>query len=90
MEITDQHTALRSKLEMCQRALEQLAGDINNNLGQVAATIKIRLNIIQLQPIENNQKNIDEIKDLLSELIKGLQDIAGNKVNSIILDLPKI
>lgn len=81
---------LKEKLEICQKALEQLAGDINNNLGQIAATVKVRLSIMQLNPGENNEQNIEDIKTMLSQLIRGLQNIAGNKVNSIILDLPKI
>ena len=90
MLLKDQQEELKLKLDICQQALEQLAGDINDNLAQLAATIKLNLYIIQKRPNQNNEKLFEEIRSMLSELIKGLQNIAGDKVNSIILDLPKI
>jgi signal transduction histidine kinase len=73
-----QQAVLKSRLEIYEAVLEQLAGNIDNHIGQLAAAVKFKIAAMQLTGNQNSAADIEETQMMLSELIKGLQNISNN------------
>jgi len=64
---------MRSQLEIQEQTLQFISREIHDNLGQVASIIKINLNTIKVQDIEQTSEKIKNTKELVKQLITDLK-----------------
>jgi two-component system NarL family sensor kinase len=69
-------TLLQAKLEVKEQALQHIAYELHDNLGQVASLIKIHLNTLQFEGDATAKQKIEDTKDLVRLLITDLKSLS--------------
>ena len=70
------HELLKTKIEIQEQTLSNISRELHDNLGQMASLIKIQLNLITVEPASDNERKVQEIKEILAELIQDIRTIS--------------
>jgi two-component system, NarL family, sensor kinase len=66
-------TLLRSQLEIREQTLQYFAGELHDNIGQIASLIKINLATLRINDPDEATKQIEDTKDLVRRLLTDLK-----------------
>ncbi len=77
-----QRAILETQIEIQEQTLKDVSRELHDNIGQIAALIKLNLNMAMLEPPEKNNEKIAESKKLISELIRDIKEISSAMNNA--------
>ncbi|MGV6860569.1 MAG: sensor histidine kinase [Putridiphycobacter sp.] len=67
---------LKTQIEIKEQTLSDISRELHDNFGQVASLIKINLNMIDVENIQNSQGQINDSKELLKQLILDIKSLS--------------
>jgi len=70
------HKLLQTEVEIREQTLEQISGELHDNLGQIASVLKINLNLLRTDLDENQKQRLDESLDLLKRMIADIKHLS--------------
>ena len=86
VEKTYAEALLESKLEIQEQTFKNISQEIHDNIGQVLSFIKLNLNTLNLHGNETDDEKLQQSKNLLTQAIRDLRDIAKTLNTDFIKD----
>jgi signal transduction histidine kinase len=75
----------KSKLEIQEQTLKNIAWELHDNVGQLLSVVNIQLNMLSLDVPFKNQEQIKETKDVVNDAVQEIRTLSKTLNNDVIL-----